>query len=317
MKTRIETFNTYSKNLELVFQHLLPDQIDQVKGKYACPICLRLFGVEHLEHLTTNHLTVEHVPPQSVGGKKKILTCRDCNNIQGSKIDSFLPSALKAKSFFQGTLIEGWEGEFLMNNSFVTRGKLIFSNEGFTFQIDPKRSNIKDLNDSLSIFGTGKPFTLKSTLKIKKPRKANLSVIRAAYLTGFAKLGYGFLANQNIDLIRQQILKPHETIFDSNIVLEGSNAPEEGIFLISNKTDEKFYAIVFNLNIKGLEIFRTTVLLPGGHRNGFQAINNFLSGGILFFEKVFSLNNEEILLEENFCIRPVKYWNLLDTKSSK
>src|SRR6266853_6998366 len=52
---------------------------------YVCPICCSPFTVEALND---RRLSVEHVPPQSVGGRELLLTCTTCNNTDGTKLDA-------------------------------------------------------------------------------------------------------------------------------------------------------------------------------------------------------------------------------------
>jgi hypothetical protein len=47
---------------------------------YACPICLRISPSDAT-------LTVEDVPPKSVGGRPLILTCKSCNDAAGATLD--------------------------------------------------------------------------------------------------------------------------------------------------------------------------------------------------------------------------------------
>jgi hypothetical protein len=46
---------------------------------YGCPLCRRLFS-------TPEGLTVEHVPPKSVGGRPLVLTCEGCNSKDGHEL---------------------------------------------------------------------------------------------------------------------------------------------------------------------------------------------------------------------------------------
>src|SRR5688572_24505180 len=57
---------------------------------YPCPICLHPFGIEALTAVLPEdkRLSVEHVPPESVGGKELLLTCTPCNNTAGTAVDA-------------------------------------------------------------------------------------------------------------------------------------------------------------------------------------------------------------------------------------
>jgi len=98
MNLKNEVFNRHSKNLELFVRKYKPEFVDYVIGKYMCPICLVLFDQADLNSSLTNYLTIEHIPPESAGWKKKTLTCKQCNNNQGSSMDSFLDESLKSKN---------------------------------------------------------------------------------------------------------------------------------------------------------------------------------------------------------------------------
>lgn len=63
------------------------------KDKYLCPLCLVAFDIKGLQN---NTLTVEHPIPSKLGGRYTILTCKPCNNILGSKLDSHLVAMVNA-----------------------------------------------------------------------------------------------------------------------------------------------------------------------------------------------------------------------------
>jgi hypothetical protein len=69
------------------FDEMSSDLSEVLAGKAAkilCPLCLREFGEDDIEH----NLTEEHVIPDSAGGRITTLTCRPCNSECGSEIDS-------------------------------------------------------------------------------------------------------------------------------------------------------------------------------------------------------------------------------------
>ncbi len=55
----------------------------RVRGLYACPLCMRGFR-------DPGELTREHVPAQVAGGRKLVLTCRECNSAAGASLESIL-----------------------------------------------------------------------------------------------------------------------------------------------------------------------------------------------------------------------------------
>ena len=54
-------------------------------GVYICPQCSTPYERGALDART---LTREHVPPESLGGKRLVLTCQRCNSTSGSALDA-------------------------------------------------------------------------------------------------------------------------------------------------------------------------------------------------------------------------------------
>ena len=52
---------------------------------YCCPLCKKLYIFQAIEE---GVLTLEHAPPEKVGGRPLALTCKDCNSISGYSIDA-------------------------------------------------------------------------------------------------------------------------------------------------------------------------------------------------------------------------------------
>ena len=62
-----------------------------------CPMCLRKFGRAELKALTK-----EHVLSKSLGGTALVLTCKDCNNSAGHKVQGHLKTLLQMNEGFRG-----------------------------------------------------------------------------------------------------------------------------------------------------------------------------------------------------------------------
>ena len=71
----------YSKQIETI-PFVSSDGIEfHMADAYICPLCLNAYPIGSTE------LTLEHVPPKSVGGKPILITCKACNNKCGADID--------------------------------------------------------------------------------------------------------------------------------------------------------------------------------------------------------------------------------------
>lgn len=76
-------------NLKKIFFECGAKSLERVIGTdnkiYICPICMQYF---YQDSLTNKTLSLEHVPPRSIGGKEITLTCTKCNTTAGHNIDS-------------------------------------------------------------------------------------------------------------------------------------------------------------------------------------------------------------------------------------
>ena len=75
---------------------------------YACPLCTDLYDADEVE--PGGGLTREHVPPQAVGGKELLLTCRLCNNKAGHTFDAQADRFERMRRFLTGQPTEPVQG---------------------------------------------------------------------------------------------------------------------------------------------------------------------------------------------------------------
>ena len=77
---REKIFKLFSQNLEWVKDHPAISFIPDFSSGYICPLCFDVFFEKDLDKISTNPLTLEDIPPASLGGKPKTLTCKKCNS---------------------------------------------------------------------------------------------------------------------------------------------------------------------------------------------------------------------------------------------
>src|SRR5581483_11566139 len=68
--------------------------IEDAGGRYLCPLCLKWFA-------SVEDVSLEHAPPESVGGREVALTCKPCNNTAGHTIDAELRKVETLREFGQ------------------------------------------------------------------------------------------------------------------------------------------------------------------------------------------------------------------------
>ena len=176
----------------------------KTKQVFVCPLCLDEFTKSEM---LDNKVSEEHIIPSSLGGNFTTLTCKKCNNEDGSELDAHVIQRIRVE---QGTV---------PINSRVTVGEdevgadIIFSDEkniSHKILVVSKQSNPKSINrvqDELK----KNPEEISLNLKFGYNERASLvGLIRIAYLMMFRKFGYAYILQDFANQIRQQIKKPFE-----------------------------------------------------------------------------------------------------------
>jgi hypothetical protein len=313
MGLKEDLFKKYSTNLELVIRHLLPEKVEAVKGKYLCPICQNLFSIQDLEIIDgRNYLTEEHVPPQSVQWRRKVLTCKVCNNTQGGQVDGHQTKILNTKAFNSGIL-------GTVKNTRITFGDKLFVNGAMTtkedgkhsFVVDEKRSNPKHVAKFKDKVKSGDLAGSEAKWNTGDIRKNMISIIRAAYLWGFADLGYAFIFNPHFKKIREQLLAPDEDIYwQRNIIQSPTAFDKEGVHIVAHPDNRGISAVVMNLTASGFTD-QVCVLLPGTDSRAMERLDNFktsLTDGAFELVPLEELMTPSMLLDADECLTPYIFW---------
>ncbi len=257
-------FEHYKQNLNnlLEVEPLFKTQPSR-KNIVVCPLCFdKYFTLEDIEN---GSLTAEHVPPKKLGGKVDLLTCRECNNNQGSSLDSHLIKYIRSLDVLDGTgptFVAGSAsgedtGEFTVE--FRSTSEKQWELLGV-----PKASNVQNINAFTK--GLESPdFKFNLKLRVPNERRARLSLLRSAYLTAFRYLGYGFLVNLNLGVLRYQLKNPQEDVYPIKSVLFPFDLPDDflGINVISSPANMKCYFVVFDVQAEKGLVRRAGVMLPG------------------------------------------------------
>lgn len=103
---------------------------------YVCPLCWQLFDETELEPPEPG-LTVEDVPPLSVGGAPMVLTCKPCNNRAGTRVDADAGRHAELRQMLDG---EGGSMTVTVDGGVTAELELGSDGEPL-YCYDPKRSN--------------------------------------------------------------------------------------------------------------------------------------------------------------------------------
>ncbi len=188
---------------------------------YRCPICENDFDQNDID---SGELTLEHIPPQSIGADFCILTCQSCNTTAGTKLDSQVAIRHKNTQFARGLLTK--QGQCTAKGAFqlgpdTLNVKFVVENGRLEIHLlsqinDPaKRQSVLDQLHRLTDGGwEGQLFTVTLSPGFDTWR-ARIGDLRIAYLTLFAVFGYTYAFSDALDDVRAQLRRPGQRILDS------------------------------------------------------------------------------------------------------
>lgn len=281
-KRRKKLFEIFSKNLSNVKKHPSITIEPDIDEGVICPICMKLFPREALSHDKgyEDPLTLEDIPPKSLGGEVRTLTCKICNNTAGSQLESHLKNRLEFEEAMSGETDSSLDGAIRTENNIRINASIEVNEDKFIkIFMDPDRSDPKDIQQFTSILNTGKTpdFSLDFFGKFRLNRP-EVALLRIGYLIAYSTFGLGFILNPNLEIIRNQINNPKDKIINPWGVYGFDFPPETvGINIIREPKKLRAFFIVFDLETT-YKVSRFGVLLPGPTEPGTD-IYKFLRGG--------------------------------------
>ena len=251
---------------------------------YYCPICQ--FGYYEVSAITGEELTLEDVPPKSIGGKPILLTCRKCNSSAGNKIDAAIANINKLADFEK--IVRG-QKKGMIPSVTLSFGELQITTSihaQSTFDIRPvEKANAPNTienyrNYLMNISGSGGnefEFKLSKTLKYDD-RLAKLSYLKSAFLIVFAWLGYRYAFDPRLDIVRHQIQEPQNDIIGTKFWIETKDKiPSKKIMFLKNPLPmflvsfQGFCVILPSLEFEGDTYSSLSNYWEKGERISFQA----------------------------------------------
>jgi len=196
------------------FQRIAP----KAPSVYVCPLCAQCFDRDALENRT---LTIEHAPPEALGGRPVCLTCKPCNSSAGHTVDAHMVRREALIDFVTGTMDKPASARFEVGNASVNvdyyngpAGVLVIG--------DPKRNSPEAQDRVAKAFEGAHQSGRAQTLSFKvTPSRlgydARLHVagaLRSAYLIAFAALGYTYIFQRRLERVRRQLRAPDDVVID-------------------------------------------------------------------------------------------------------
>tara|TARA_R110002096_G_scaffold428478_4_gene640223 strand:+ start:8246 stop:9130 length:885 start_codon:yes stop_codon:yes gene_type:complete len=247
---------------------------DFKENLYVCPICLNGFNIESI---SKKELTLEHAPQRSIGGKEILLTCVKCNNEAGHTIDAELDKREKSFAFLKAISKEqSFSGRMKLNQGGVATNVNVDAVNGHIHLEIPKKINHptghKKIFNHLDYLATNKALWSNEKIKLTTvypyhKHKARVGDLKSAYLLAFATLGYRYILQDSLNIVREQILNPDQKLVTGIYLGLNHTFPEERklielespikaiivqidrrlIFLPPIKSDEVFFEVIISL----------------------------------------------------------------------
>lgn len=271
-------FNEFSKNLSIIIHdpNLKRTGIDF----YICPLCLKSFTEKDLDQSLQNPLTIEDVPPKQLNGKPLLLTCKKCNNVNGSVYDSELGKWFKAFCALEGK--GNLEFKMKIDSSKAFNVKLTRDIEKKQIDIDSNNKNPYAKQNLSSMHNNGEA-EVNFIFDFGDEKKINDGLLRFSYLYAFYFFGYSYIfsdggkyLNEYISFNKNQELKP--LVLSNNL-----DNLEQGIYKILFPLNITSFLVVFAL---GSEIKKNVgIIIPSPkieHLDNFKSINRQKIGPLKF-----------------------------------
>jgi len=184
-----------------------------------CPLCGDYFERQAIDNKV---LTLEHVPPESLGGKAILLTCHKCNCRVASKGDSNLHLRHRHQDVVKALL----EGSAVCEERI--RLKMAGESLNFSFVCDPNEKVVKFMprgNNPESLIRWRQEIERYAKEDIWDGQEFEVNLIdgfhlwlskvgdlRIAYLVAVAAFGYSYALNARLDPIRKQLMNPESQL---------------------------------------------------------------------------------------------------------
>jgi hypothetical protein len=274
-------FNLYAANWQAlkVMEPSLRIDPDPVEDIVLCPLCFKYFTREDIGN---KQLSEEHVPPEKLGGKVRTLTCKECNNNSGRILDIALIKFLRTKSFVEQDPEMKFDTKiFIEDPRSPVRVNLNYSENGALVMVPiPEASHPGTLNEIHQQFvsGHGNFRMFPPVISSEEMRRADIALIRIAYLWAFSCFGYGFLLSSSWPPIRDQMANPGLEILPTLGILRENLADGMlGVNVIKEPKELRSYLVVFDLKVSRGSILRYGVILPAPVEPGLKIYQELIN----------------------------------------
>ena len=227
-----------------------------IEGDYLCPLCLNTYKEQDVR----NVLTEEDVPQHSLGGKRIVLTCKNCNSTCGSEIDIHLLNAIKLREQHLFLPDEKRKIHIEKNGKILNADLQVDEDRTIKLLVNTKKNNPKvwaDFHDNILL--PNELVNIEDLPLKRDERRISAALIKNAYLLLFARTGYSLLYDTYYDDLRKQILDPDVFHLPDRLWTIQNISIPDGIYLTQDNKYRGFF-VIYTLELKFK--YRVCVLIP-------------------------------------------------------
>ncbi|MDC7996358.1 HNH endonuclease [Altibacter sp. HG106] len=264
-KIRQKLFDKFSKSLVKIcndhnFEIIPPELLGKVEFPYSCPVCGNSYYETDLSSNSPNQLTIEHVPPECVGGKPLTLTCAECNKNSGSDFDLHLKLYMQYQFAAEGNVRIPVRTK--VNDTINFKSQLVINKKkrSLRFYLSKKskyaKEQIKNISDN------GLNYKINAELNFGNQKKAEKALLKSVHLYAFSKFGYAYLQSVGGTYVRSELYNTNENILKTMIITENIPVNEPGIYHCTINKKIEALMVFMSLSLSGNSKLIGT-LLPG------------------------------------------------------
>ena len=289
LEARRRLFDLYSANLA----HFRPE----FSGKFACPICGRIFSREAVE---SDSLAVDlaHVFPESCGGKVTTLTCRECNNRMGHEYDHHFAQERRLHEAMGGQGNEFVKGRVSYSTGENAGVEVARRGDGVHINFISKQTHPDHLKRIWEMPTKSGDFQFTLTTRGLDDTRLYVASLHTGYLSMFRYFGYEYCFGADTDWVRailtSELKERPKGILVCNIPQDAkfdrpADQMRQAVGVVRYVTGLKCMGATFPAPSRGL--FGRLILLPGFGEDGEKAFSQLkeMSGVVKFqFHATFS-----------------------------
>lgn len=205
---------------------------DGLDGYLLCPTCMRNLHADD----DVDKYTAGHIVPESAGGKEWTILCKTCNSDFGKLQDKWFGEYLCVLKNPEGTFFHAkTKSKYLTVNGIDVSGRIAISEKDGVIEVFlPINRNPPGKVESIP---SGGELNMQFTPEITKHvNEVQVGYITAAYLKWFKIIGYNWIMQSSLEIVRKQILDCNYSLDGAKVVyLEGDKLhnPDIGVILES------------------------------------------------------------------------------------